>query len=71
MCALSVRFVLLIKKPYKIPRIVSLPSKSVRERFRTFFDILEDFAGTLESRLPHLLFTLLGNATTPLNTTYR
>ena len=63
--------VILITKPYTNLTVVSLPSKSVRERFRTFFDILKDFAGTLESRLLHLLFTLLGNATTPPNTTYR
>ena len=65
------KLVILITKPYTNLTVVSLPSKSVRERFRTFFDILEDFAGTLESRLLHLLFTLLGNATTPPNTTYR
>ena len=65
------KLVILITKPYTNLTVVSLPSKSVRERFRTFFDILKDFAGTLESRLLHLLFTLLGNATTPPNTTYR
>ena len=43
MCALCVRFVLLINKPYKDFCIVSLQPKSVRERFLTFFDILEDF----------------------------
>ena len=41
MRVLFVRFVLLINKPYRTPRIVSLQSKSVRERFLTFFDLLE------------------------------
>jgi len=40
MCGLCDGFVILINKPYTIPTIVSLPSKSVRERFQTFFDML-------------------------------
>ena len=32
-------FVILISKPYTIPLVISLPSKSVREQLRTFSDI--------------------------------
>jgi hypothetical protein len=40
MCGLCVRLVLHNNKPYSFPAIVSLPSKSVREQFRMFFDML-------------------------------
>jgi len=42
MCAVSDELVILIMVPYTILRIVSLPSKSVRERFRMGFNMEED-----------------------------
>ena len=42
-CRMRDGFVILISKPCTTPRVVSLPSKSVAKRFRTFFDILEVF----------------------------
>ena len=41
MCVVCDELVILINKPYTNPTVVSLPSKFVRERFQTFFDILE------------------------------
>jgi len=41
MCVMCDELVILITKPYTNLLVVSLPSKSVRERFRTFFDILK------------------------------
>ena len=45
-----------ISKPYTIPIVVSLPSKSVHELFQTFFDILEDYALTFDFDLAHMDF---------------
>ena len=40
MCELCVDVAQLNNIPYRLPSVVSLPPKSVRELFRTFFDIL-------------------------------
>ena len=40
MCELCVDVAQLNNIPYRLPSVVSLPPKSVRERFPTFFDIL-------------------------------
>lgn len=40
MCVVCDELVILITEPYTVSIIVSLPPKSIRERFQTSFDIL-------------------------------
>ena len=44
MCEVCVDVARLNNTPYTLSSVVSLPSKSVRELFQTFFDILEDYS---------------------------